>query len=299
MAPAHLEVMYGHLEGTDGKFARDPSGYLSIEKGIYQKHGLDVSWRHVQGTEARYQRLEDGAAHLSMVVGRASLQHFVETKRTRILGCAMNSCSYYLVAAPGIRTMTDLKSGVVICREGPARGVNFHRFFQERAGIKVGEDLVLKLSDSDQDAFRGLLSGQAQAAWLPRPYAFLAEEKGFVRLEDGSDIVDDPLPITIETTTELLRQRADDFAKFLNAHREGIGYLRNHRADTIKLLENRFGHTPELAAKTWDNYLVCMDDSLEVDLAHLDKLICQIAPQGFDGMREVAAEWIAAGALQQ
>jgi hypothetical protein len=172
--------------------------------------------------------------------------------------------------------------------------VNFHRLIQERAGLKVGEDLVLKLSDSDQDAFRGLLSGQAQAAWLPRPYAFLAEEKGFVRLEDGSDFVDDPLPITIETTTGLLRQRADDFGKFLNAHREGIGYLRNHRADTIKLLETRFGHTPELAAKTWDDYLVCMDESLRVDLAHLDKLIYQIAPQSSEGVRQVAAEWVAA-----
>ena len=55
MELVNLTVMYGHLEGTEGKFARDPSGYLSIEAGIFRKHGLEVSWRHVQGTEARYQ----------------------------------------------------------------------------------------------------------------------------------------------------------------------------------------------------------------------------------------------------
>ena len=33
MSLARINVMYGHLEGTEVKFARDPSGYLSIEIG--------------------------------------------------------------------------------------------------------------------------------------------------------------------------------------------------------------------------------------------------------------------------
>ena len=109
MSLVQLNIMYGHLEGTEGKFARDPSGYLSIEAGIYQKHGLEVSWNHVQGTEERYRRLEDGTAQISLVVGRASLQHFLDSKTTRILGCVMNSCPYYLVASPAIRQIRDLK----------------------------------------------------------------------------------------------------------------------------------------------------------------------------------------------
>ena len=75
--------MYGHLEGTEGKFARDPSGYLSIEAGIYQKHGLEISWNHVQGTEERYRRLGRRPAQISLVVGRASLQHFLDSKNNQ------------------------------------------------------------------------------------------------------------------------------------------------------------------------------------------------------------------------
>ena len=95
---ASLNVMYGHLEGIDGKFARDITGYLSIDAGIYRRYGLDVSWNHVQGTEERYRRLENGQAQISFVVGRASLQHFLDTRATRLLGCAMNSCPYLLIA---------------------------------------------------------------------------------------------------------------------------------------------------------------------------------------------------------
>src|SRR5947209_18795187 len=119
MSLVQLDVIYGHLEGTEGRFSRDPSGYLSIEAGIFQKHGLEVSWNHVQGTEERYRRLENGRAQISLVVGRASLQHILNSKTTKILGCAMNSCPYYLSAAPTITKLGDLKNKIVACREGP------------------------------------------------------------------------------------------------------------------------------------------------------------------------------------
>ena len=298
MELAKLNVMYGHLEGTEGKFARDPSGYLSIDAGIYQKYGLEVSWRHVQGTEARYQQLESGGAHISMVVGRASLQHFLDTKKTRLLGCVMNSCTYYLMTAQGIRAIGELKNKAISCREGPAQGVPFGRLLEERAGLKLGKELTLKFTESDQDAFRLLLGGQVQAAWLPRPYAFIAEEKGFARLNEGTDIVDDPLPITMETTASLSRERAGDFSRFIQAHREGIRYLRNHKDETLSLLQTRFGHSPELAAKTFDEYLVCMDDRLTVDFQHLEKLVAQIAPNIPGGAKQIASEWIIPGALR-
>jgi len=83
--------MYGQLEEAGGDVARDPIVHLSIEAGIFEKHRLDVSWKHVQGTEERYRRLESGSAQISLVVARASLRRFLTSRTTRILGCAMNS----------------------------------------------------------------------------------------------------------------------------------------------------------------------------------------------------------------
>src|SRR5687767_7741959 len=135
MSPTNLTVMYGHLEGAGRGFARDPTGYLSIEAGIFRKHGLDVSWQHVQGTEERYRRLENGSAQVSLLVGRASLQHFLTSKTTRILGAAMNSCPYYLIAAPSISSLKDLGGKLVVCREGPARHTPIAETFRERAQL--------------------------------------------------------------------------------------------------------------------------------------------------------------------
>ena len=243
MTLTKLTCMYGHLEAIDGKFARDITGYLSIDAGIYAKHGLEVSWNHVQGTEERYRRLESGEAQISFVVGRASLQHFLDTKSTRVLGCAMNSCPYLLIADPAIKEIKDLKNQIVVCREGPARGVPFRSVFQQLGGITMGDDFQLKLVASDQEAFHTLLDKKAAAAIVPRPYGFVAEDKGFHRMRDWNDMVDDPLPITIETTQKLFSEREKDFTAFLAAHREGILYAKANREKVVQLLIDKFAHS--------------------------------------------------------
>ena len=298
MSLKRLSVMYGHLEGIDGKFARDITGYLSIDAGIYAKHGLEVSWNHVQGTEERYRRLESGEAEISFVVGRASLQHFLDTKSTRLLGCAMNTCPYLLVAHDSIKEIKDLKNQIVVCREGPARGVPFNAVFQELGGITIGEDFELNLVASDQEAFHMLLDKKAAAALVPRPYGFVAEGKGFHRMLDWPDIVDDPLPITIETAASLLSEREKDFAAFLAAHRQGIVFAKANRDKVVQLLTEKFGHYRALAEKTFDDYLGYMDETLTVDVEHLSKLHAQVTPNSTADAREVAGEWLIPGALR-
>jgi len=298
MSLPKLTCMYGHLEAIDGKFARDITGYLSIDAGIYAKHGLEVSWNHVQGTEERYRRLESGEAQISFVVGRASLQHFLDTQSTRVLGCAMNTCPYLLVADPAIKEIKDLKNQVVVCREGPARGVPFRGVFQQLGGITMGHDFQLKLVASDQEAFHALLDNKAAAAIVPRPYGFVAEDQGFHRMLDWNDMVDDPLPITIETTQKLLSERHKEFTAFLAAHREGILYAKANREKVVQLLIARFGHYRSLADRTFDEYICYMDETLTVDVKQLTKLLAQVALNSTSNARQVAGEWLIAGALR-
>lgn len=296
MSLANLTVMYGHLEGAGRGFARDPTGYLSIEAGIFREHGLDVSWQHVQGTEERYRRLENGSAQISLLVGRASLAHFLTSKSTRILGAAMNSCPYYLIAWPSVNSLKDLRGKVVACREGPSRNTPIAETLYERAQLRVGTDLTLQLPNGDQDAFNLLVDGKAQAALLPRPFGFIAEERGFKRLNEWPEVVDDPLPITIETTVKLLDEREKALGAFLAAHSAGIGYFKSHRADAMRVLTEHFGHSQTLAEKIFDDYITCMDEELKVDFKQFEKLLSQVAPECPVNARQVASEWIEPGA---
>ena len=291
--------MYGHLEGTGGQFAREPSGYVAIDAGVFGKHGLEVFWEHVQGTEERYRRLENGSGQISLVVGRAALPHFLRSRTTKILGCAMNSCPYYLLIHSSIKKLSDLKDKTIACRAGPARSAPLSEVLTQAARLDPARELTLFLPRSDLDAYAALVHGEAHAALLPRPYGFLAEEKGFVRIANWPDIIDDPLPITIETTEALLKVRRDEFAAFLAAHREGIRLLKSRRAFTIEMLQTRFNHSPGLAAKTFDEYLVCMNEGLIVDAGKFRQLLSQIAPDRAAEARRIAFDWVMAGALSE
>ncbi len=297
MGLARLTAMYGKLEGAEGKFARDVTGYIGIEAGIYSRWGLDLSWQHIQGTEERYRRLETGAADVSFVVGRAALKHFLDSKTTRLIGSSMNSCPYHLIVSPPVKRLRDLKGKTVACREEPARNAPLRQVFILNTGLKSGEDITLKFCAGDQDAFDLLIAGEVQAALLPRQYGFLAEEKGFKRMNDWPDVVDDPLPVAIETTEQILRDRHKELAAFIAAHREAIRHLKANRDQTVRMLGDKFGHSPSLAGKTFDEYLLLLDDRLTIDLKHLENLLTQVAPNFPGGARKLAAEWIVPGVL--
>jgi ABC-type nitrate/sulfonate/bicarbonate transport system substrate-binding protein len=298
MSLTRLTAMYGKLEGAEGKFARDVTGYIGIEAGIYAKWGLDLSWQHVQGTEERYRRLETGAADISFVVGRAALKHFLESKTTRLIGSSLNSCPYYLIVSPAVKLLRDLKGKTLACREEPARNVPLRQVFSMKTGLKSGEDVTLKFCAGDQDAYDLLIAGEVQAALLPRQYGFAAEEKGFGRMNDWPDVVDDPLPVAIETTEKILRDRSGELTAFISAHAESIRHLKTNHDQTVRMLADRFGHSPPLAAKTFDEYLLLLDDRLSIDLKHLENLLAQVAPDYPGGARQLAAEWIVPGALR-
>jgi hypothetical protein len=85
---------------------------------------------------------------------------------------------------------------------------------------------------------------------------------------------------------------------FLSAHSEGIRYFKAHRADAIGVLMKRFDHSAALAEKTFDDYIKCMDEALQVDFGEFEKLLWQIAPEASERARQIAAEWIVPGALK-
>jgi len=293
-----LVAMYGKLEGEDGrKFAREISPHLGIDAGIYKKHGIDLQWQHVQGTEERYRRLASGAADISFVVGRQSLKHFLQSKTSVIVGSPLNSCPYYFMAASGVATIKDLKGKTIACREEPARNAPIGHVFKENAGLELKKHVKLTLLPGDLDAYESLTAGRVDAVLVPRQFGFVAEEKGFHRLE-CPDVVDDPLPITIETTKDIFGKKSKEIAAFLQAHAESVRHLKSHRAEALRLLQDKFGQSASLAVKTFDGYFTLLDDSLKVDMRHLKDLAAQVAPDYPGGAEKLAGDWLAPGVVK-
>ncbi|HKA34572.1 MAG TPA: hypothetical protein VKH64_15245, partial [Candidatus Binatia bacterium] len=74
--------------------------------------------------------------------------------------------------------------------------------------------------------------------------------------------------------------------------------LKSHRAEALRLLQEKFGQTPSLAAKTFDGYFTLLDDSLKIDMRHLKNLAAQVAPDYPGGAEKLAGDWLAPGIVK-
>ena len=297
MEATPLRVLYGVLGEGRERVARDPTGYLAIEQGIYRQHGLELSWDHVQGTDERNQALADGEADLSLVIGRASLQHFLRSGATRVIGSCMNSSPYLLMAPADVRGVSDLRGKTLACRSIIAETAPLAATLLDRGRLDPGADLRLDAVDTDQHALDRLTAGTAGAALLPRPFDFVARERGFLPVLDWPEVAADPLPITLETTEPALQEKGDALAAFLAAHREGIRYLKGHRGETLGMLERVFGYAADLAGVLYDGYLVLLDERLTVDLPQVERLVRMTAPDAGVSVSELASRWLAPSAV--
>lgn len=296
MQVTRLRVLYGVLGEGSESVARDPTGYLGIEQGIYRRHGLELSWDHVQGTEERNQALADGDADLSLVIGRASLQHFLRTGATRLMGSCMNSSPYVLMVPAGTRELAHIEGKVLACRRVIAETAPLAETFRNVGRLELGTDLGLDTVDTDQHALDRLTEGSAGAALLPRPFDFVAHERGFQPLTGWPVVADDPMPITVETMAARLSEKGGIIAAFLAAHREAVRYLQGHRNETLAMLGRVFGYAPDLAAVLYDEYLMLLDSRLTVDLPQVEKLVRLTAPDADVSVPELASRWLVPGA---
>jgi ABC-type nitrate/sulfonate/bicarbonate transport system substrate-binding protein len=289
---ARLEVVFGKMEGTEGRFTRDPSGFLFMEAGIFRKHGLEVAYRHLQGTEDRYEEVKSGKANLSLVVGRNALKHFLDAGITRVIGCSINSCPYRLVVQSGLRSVAELRGKALACRENIARSSPLSEAFQQHGHLQLGADLTLEMVPTDKDALAMLCRGAVQSALLTQEHAIAAQERGFERLDGWPGVADDPLPLLFETTEAQCREKRRELGTFLAAYREGIGYLKTHRDETMRMLQTSFGQSAQMAARAYDDFHMCLNDSLKVDMKQLQKLVADVAPQAAGGAQNIASKWI-------
>ena len=112
-------------------------------------------------------------------------------------------------------------------------------------------------------------------------------------------MVDDPLPITVETTTAIFREREDELTVFVRAHREGIGYFKTHRGDALRVLTGQFHHPEGRAEKIFRDYVACMDETMQVEFEQFAKLLAQVSNDRTVNPREIARDWIVPGGLKQ
>ena len=259
--------------------------YIALDNGYFTQQGLNVILHTVDGGELGIPDLQDGKAQLlvgnyvsfilAQIAGEFALTPGTPEKpfNVRIIadGSQMQPGNQAIYVLPGskFKTLADLvkyHAKVGLNSANNIGQVLFGSLFQEN-GLNFNKGVV-QVYEPFPNLLTDLASGKIAAAWLPEPFATIAEQAfGAVPLADFDQGSLQNFPIGAYIgTTQWVQSHPNTVAAFLRALNEGQQVADSNRAAVEQGVVQNTKHlgqaatTPlQAATMTIDTYPLTMD----------------------------------------
>ncbi len=162
----------------------------------------------------------------------------------KIIGCNWLVVPHGLFVRDTINSVADLKGRSIAVSAPGSFPELVARAVLEKAGVPTGEVRFAAMG-SDTDRYKALAAGVVDGAIVSNEYTPIAAKAGVKLLVPGSDAVPNFVRVCLHATGKVLKERADDAAKFLAAEMEGLRYAATHREETIRLTHEIAGSKPD------------------------------------------------------
>jgi NitT/TauT family transport system substrate-binding protein len=162
----------------------------------------------------------------------------------KVIGCNWLVVPHGLFVRNEINSVADLKGKAIAVSAPGSFPELVARAVLEKAKVPTG-DVKFAAMGSDTDRYKALAAGVVDGAIVSNEYTPIAAKSGVKLLVPGSEAVPNFLRVCLHATGKILKERADDAAKFLAAEMEGLRYAASHRDETIKLTHDITGSKPD------------------------------------------------------
>jgi NitT/TauT family transport system substrate-binding protein len=226
--------------------------WITWEKGIWHKHGLDVEVIYLGGGSRALPALLGGSIELFLGSDTASYVAAMQGAKLAKLGVTMNSIGYYLMTQPDIRTLADLKGkviGIGLGRDLPY--IYLSKKLRENNIDPKNDVKLLSLGGGQMGYMTALKTGIVQAAMILPPTSLLAERAG---LKPLSKIDAPTLGGGVNTTQAFVEKNREVLIRFLKGFLEGIHFMIRNREESLKIFaRNLKNPDPEVNAFLYED----------------------------------------------
>jgi NitT/TauT family transport system substrate-binding protein len=207
-------------------------GWVTSDKGIWRKHGLDIDLVYLGGGSRSVPALLSGSIELFFGSDTAAYVAAIQGGKIIKLGVTMNTLGYFLMTQPDIRTISDLKGkvlGVSFGRDLPY--IHLTKILRDN-GIDPKTDVrILPLGGGPGGYIAALKANRVQASLIIPPNHLVAEKAGLKALTK----IDVPtLAGGLNTSQPFLDKNRDTLIRFLKGYLEGIHYMMKNKEDSLK-----------------------------------------------------------------
>ncbi len=225
-----INVAYSSISGNMAPL------WVTQEKGLFRKHGLDVQVVLIESGTTTAQSLVAGDLAFAQLAGPAVIQSSLRGSDAVMIAGVVNTLTFQLYTDKSIARPDQFKGKTVgVTRYGSATDFAM-RYALDKYGLDANKEVAILQLGNVPALLAALEAGKIQGAMLSLPTSLRAKKLGFPMLADLQMLGLEYQHTSIATTKALLRSKPQLAREFMQAYVEGIHYAKTHRKETIDVL---------------------------------------------------------------
>jgi len=211
---------------------------IAEEKGFFKSEGLNALVVIMQN-----QVVVNGVVARNVDYG-GTFSNFVGAALTglpvRIVMSAMDGSDHYLVTAPNVKRVEDLKGKNFGISSFGGTPHSEAIMILRKYGMNPEKDVTFLQIGGSSSRFAAMESGAVQAAMLVPPFNNFATKRGFNQLMSFNEIMNIPLG-GLAVHTQKLKEKPEEIVKMIKAVLKATDYIRTRKNDILSYLEAKWG----------------------------------------------------------
>ena len=225
-------------------------GHVAVAKGFFKDEGLEPVMVQMRPPIAA-PALAAGEIHYTTTFG-STLNAIMQGVPLRMLAVITEKSPYYIVARPGIKSVTELRGRKIAAQQRGLSDRVMAEAILEAKGVDLKEVQFVTLSGDQPVRMSALTGGLVDAVCLLPPGPVLLEKDGY-RIIAGPNDVKLGVPTNGLTATTLrLSEKRGEVRKVLRAMIRGLRFVRERRDETISIMAQWLSQKPDIAARSYD-----------------------------------------------
>lgn len=225
--------------------AKSDAGFmLMATKGFDAKEGLKLEVTQVKSEVVGLQALLSGGVDVYDGSPGNIMIAAARGADLKIIGCHWPGLPHGIFVRKGIASAKDLKGKTFAISAPGALPDLLARALLARDNIPASEVHFANLG-GDNDRFKALVAGVADAAVVSGEYAPIAAKEGVKLLVRASDILPNYMRICYVTSGAVLKAHHAEVVHFLAAEMKALHYAATHRDETLALTREATHEKPD------------------------------------------------------
>ena len=218
--------------------------WVTADKGIWKKHGLEVELIYLRGGSRTVSALIGGSVDFILGSDLGVTTAILQGASLTRVGVTTNTLGYSMVAQPSIKTVRDLKGKIIGIT--PGRDAAYARVVKllRDNGMDAGKDVTfLSVGDGGPASRVAALSSGVIHATMFTPPSDLISEKAGMRILAKIDVAN--VGGGLNTTPAFIQKSRPQALRFLRGYMEGIQYMKSHKDESLKIF-SKYIRNPDL-----------------------------------------------------